>query len=164
MPDSTPVRNTAQVAARLAREWELLSGESRVFDLVAAPSSAPPLAEFSYLMPLTLFANQARCGLGVLIQRKDALTVAANMFGVLPHEIPDEDLKDACSEVCNVFSDCIAMHLSGNEDVSIGLPLMLEAQNYEKIYRDSVVTEIYQSCVHSTHLLVVVFDSLCQLP
>lgn len=164
MPDSADFSSTANVATRLAREWELLSGEPRVFDVVLDPSSAPPYAEFSYLMPLTIFATKTICGLGVLIQRNDALTLAANMFGVLPYEIPDEDLKDACSEVCNVFSDCIAMHLSGNEDVSIGLPLMLEAQNYEKIYRDSVVTEIYQSCVNSTHLLVVVFDSLCQLP
>ena len=149
------------VATRLSQAWQFLSGERRDFELIEQKRYLHNLQEFSFFMPMEVKTEARTGGLAVLIPREDAVRVAAYMFAVSPDEVQEADLKDACAEVCNVFSDCIVMHVSGNEDVSVGLPCMADNQ-FITISKNSVIAAIYQSNIELGNLVVVVYDVLRQ--
>jgi hypothetical protein len=149
------------VATKLSQAWQFLSGEERNFELNERMQSLQSLHEFSFFMPLEVKAEGRTGGVAVLIPRKDAVNVAAYMFAVNPEEVQEADLKDACAEVCNVFSDCIVMHVSGNEDVSIGLPCMAD-HHFLTISKNSAIAAIYQSNIGLGNLVVIVYDVLRQ--
>jgi hypothetical protein len=150
------------VAAKLSQAWQFLSGEQRSFIFSEQRDAPQGFAEFSFFMPMEVRAEGRVGGVGVLIQRDDAVRVAAYMFAVEPDEVQEADLKDACSEVCNVFSDCIVMHVSGIADVSIGLPAMADSNGFLRISQTSVVTAVYQSNFELGNLVVVVYHVFSQ--
>ena len=149
------------VATKLSQAWQFLSGEQRNFELMEKQCFLHNLQEFSFYMPMEVKTEGRTGGLAVLIPRDDAIRVAAYMFDVNPEELQEPDLKDACAEVCNVFSDCIVMHVSGTEDVSVGLPCMVDNQ-FVSVSKNSVITAIYQSNIKLGNLVIVVYDVLYQ--
>jgi L-lactate utilization protein LutC len=150
------------VSAKLSQAWQFLSGEQRSFIFLERHEDQQAFAEFSFFMPMEVKAEDRTGGVAVLIPREDALRVAAYMFAVEPSEVQEADLKDACAEVCNVFSDCIVMHVSGSEDVSIGLPAMADLNCFVQISKDSAVSAVYKSNIELGNLVVVVYDVLRQ--
>lgn len=141
----------------LAQAWEALSRETRQFDFAAGLDHSPPYAEFSYIIPMTLQRDGSMVAVAILIERKDACTVASVMFDAPPHDLPDEDLRDACSEVCNIFAECITKHLTQTEGVSVGLPFMLNESNYHHVFNASGHREVYRSQASGSCLAVTVF-------
>ena len=154
---SSPSPHTALVSGELARAWEMLSGEARSFAWVFSPHLYPPYAEFSFVIPMTVRDDGSTFAVGVLIQRACAATVAAAMFGDAVDNVPPEDLADACSEVCNIFSDSIARNLYPDQPVDIGLPFKLTEANYANVFDASGDGDIYQSHSNGNCLTVVVF-------
>ena len=150
------------VAAKLSQAWHFLCGEERSFSFTDSSGDQQSYADFSYFMPMEVKAEDRVGGVAVLIPRGDAVRVASYMFAVDTSELQDADLKDACSEVCNVFADCIVMHISGSEDVSIGLPVMADLNCFMQISKDSVVAAVYKSNIELGNLVVVVYDVLRQ--
>ena len=148
---------TTDIAMHLAQAWEALSGEHRQFGFVAALEQSPPYAEFSYIIPMTLQSDGSMVAVAILIERQDACTVASVMFGAPPSDLPDEDLRDACSEVCNIFAECITKHLTQTEGVSVGLPFMLNESNYHHVFDASGNRDVYQSVEGTACLAVMVF-------
>jgi hypothetical protein len=160
MAESDCPNDIAEVAHSLSKAWEFLSGEERMFQYVPESDDPLPIAEFSFYMPLKLPADARRGGVGVLIQRDDAIHVAANMFGVATQQVQNDDLRDACAEVCNVFTDCMASHFGGGQRVEIGLPRQAGPADYE-IFAESCVTRaVYQGCAATQRLLIVLYDSV----
>ncbi len=153
-------KEIAKVERSLSKAWEFLSGEERAFQYIAGLTDALQVAEFSFFMPLKLPNETRRGGVGVLIQHGDAVSVAANMFGVARQETLEADLQDACAEVCNVFSDCIATHFSPGQEVEIGLPRAASLKDYEIFAENCVTRAVYQGCAGAHRLLIVLYDSL----
>ena len=54
------------------------------------------------------------------------------------------------------------MHISGSEDVSIGLPVMADLDRFMQISKDRVVAAVYKSNIELGNLVVVVYDVLRQ--
>ena len=145
------------IATRLAQSWEALSAEARAFDFSDGLDESPPYAEFSYIIPMTLGRDRSMVAVAILIERRDACTVASAMFDVPRDELPDEDLRDACSEVCNIFAECITKHLTQTEGVTVGLPFCLSESNYHHVFDASGHREVYQSQQGGCCLAVMVF-------
>lgn len=150
----------AHVQSSLSRAWRFLSGERRTFEYRRGAIDALRFAEFSFFMPLTVARQTQRSGVGVLIQRGDATHVAAYMFGVARDQVEDADRRDACAEVCNVFSDCIATHFGAEQDVKLGLPQCASTTEYANIAENSVTRAVYQGCAGAHSLSIVLYDSL----
>lgn len=154
---------TTQVSGKLAHAWAFLSGETRTFGSVTnAP--APPHTRGCFLLPLDVAQDDKHCAIVVLIPPDDAQQVASNMFGLDPSQLVEADLADACAETCNLFSDCIVMHLSGEADVSIGLPSLLDEDAYAQACRQSHIAAQYGSPSASRCLSVLVLDPYCPPP
>jgi len=150
---------TGDVARNLAKAWEFLSGERRMFDVFHPEThDHPPFAEFSMFMPLGLRAEARTAGVGVLIQREDASIVASHMFGLERGYLSEDDLRDACAEVCNVFSGCVSAQLS-DQDVAIGLPSRVSASDFKNIARGSVLMLTYRSGQEIRKLFVLVYGT-----
>jgi hypothetical protein len=162
MSKLAPTEELAQVSAKLAGAWSFLSGQEREFGLAPDEVGPAQLAPYSFFMPLAVLAEGRTGGIGVLIERADAQAVAAHMFGTPAADIPEADLQDACSEVCNVFSDCIALHVCGEADVTIGLPTMVDANAYAHIAQHSATAAVYQGQSDAITLWVVVYHVFCQ--
>ena len=92
-----------------------------------------------------------------MMQRSRALDAAGHMFGLEPLALQEADLQDACAEVCNVFSDCIALHLAGNADVHMGLPCRADQAQYEALLTTATVAGVYQDVTPHPQLHVVVY-------
>ena len=150
----------AHVQSSLSRAWRFLSGERRTFAYMPGSAGALPFAEFSYVMPLTIAAEARRGSVGVLMQRGDATQVASYMLGVPRDQVDDDDLHDACAEVCNVLSDCVASHFGLEQDVKMGLPLGTSATDYANFAENGVCTAVYEGCTGAHSLLIVLYDSL----
>lgn len=150
----------AQVETRLCQAWEFLSGETRRFECLMGQTDLLQFAEFSFFMPLTGQGHGKYGGVGVLIQYEDAVSVAANMFGVARQQVQECDLRDACAETCNVFADCMATHFNGDEKFSIGLPRAANPLEYENIAENSVARVLYQGVSGARKLFVVLYDTL----
>ncbi len=150
-------QQVALVSGELSRAWEMLSGEQRVFEWVYGPDMCPRYAEFSFVIPMTVRGDGSTFAVGVLVERAGAATVAAAMFGDSIDDVPPDDIADACSEVCNIFSDSIARNLYPNDTIDIGLPFKLTQANYVNVFEASGEGDIYQSVAHGNCLTVVVF-------
>lgn len=141
----------------MSHAWKLLSGEKRTFFLLPDQEAPPSFAEFTHVIPMTLVKDTSIFTVGILIQRDDALTVASSMFGRSREEIPDADLGDACSEVCNIFSDCISRNFYPSDRFKVGLPFGLDEFNYRRIFEAAGSGAVYQSIWNTQILAVVVF-------
>jgi hypothetical protein len=151
-----------QVCAGLAKAWEFLSGEERGFAQAITRKAALAFTEFSYFMPIKMTADQRTGGMGVLIERPDARGVAAHMFGTEIACLQEADLHDACAEVCNLFSDCVALHISGNSDIHMGLPFLASQAVYDQIAAQSTVEAVYVSRSRNAQLYVVEYHIFSQ--
>jgi hypothetical protein len=145
------------VALNLARAWEFLSGERGMFDVWCERVPHPDFAEFSVFMPLAVKAESRTAGVGVLIQRDDATIVASHMFGLPEEDVTDDDLRDACAEVCNVFSGCISSQVSPVHPVGIGLPKMATSLDFQEISKGSVLTLTYRFGQQIKEISVLVY-------
>lgn len=146
-----------KVCASLSRAWHFLSGAERQFMFHIEQQVALACAEFSYFMPVEV-ADKRTGGIGVLMQRSDAQAIAAHMFGSDASALAETDLHDACAEACNVFSDCVALHIGGNSDVHIGLPFLAGPAEYAQIASESIPAAIYSGCSLQPPLYVVVYQ------
>jgi len=162
MTYSTSGYEIAQVCVGLAKAWKFLSGEERGFAPCKSCSTSPTLTEFSYFMPLRVSADQRTGGLGVLIQRPDALDVATHMFGAEAACLQEPDLHDACAEVCNVLSGCLAQHIRAYSDIHLGLPFRASQAAYQQISTNSTIAAVYVSSAHNTQLYVVEYHIFSQ--
>jgi len=145
------------VALSLSRAWQFLSGESGTFDVLVDWTLNPSFAEFSVFMPLTVNAESRTAGVGVLIQREDATIVASHMFGLNNDEVNEDDLRDACAEVCNVFSGCVTPQVSLTSEIQIGLPQLATATDFEQISKGSVLTLNYMCGKEIKRLFVLIY-------
>jgi hypothetical protein len=167
LPDTGSMINLAteheieKVCAGLSRAWHFLSGAERQFMFSMEQQVALACAEFSYFMPMEV-AHQQAGGIGVLMQRSDAQTIAAHMFGADASALAEPDLHDACAEACNVFSDCVALHIGGHSDVHIGLPFLAGPAEYAQIASQSIPAAIYSGCSLHAPLYVVVYHFFSQ--
>jgi hypothetical protein len=157
MSYSEPDHDVEKISSRLTRAWRFLSGEHRPFELLVGGNDALRFTNFSFFMPIKVPLGGVGGGVGVLLEREDALLVASHMFGVAPAAVPLADLRDACSEVCNVFSDALASHIVGNDHPPMGLPMQVDAQQYEAIARNSVAKAVYRGTADGQSLHVVVY-------
>ena len=157
MSEIADVDTTQAVALSLSKAWQFLSGESGVFDVLVDWTSSPSFAEFSVFMPLTVNAESRTAGVGVLIQREDATIVASHMFGLNRDEINEEDLRDACAEVCNVISGCVTPQVSLASDIQIGIPKLATAHDFEQISKGSVLTLTYMCGQKIKRLFVLIY-------
>lgn len=146
------------VALRLSRAWEFLSGANVVFDPITDGGVHPSFTEFSIFMPLNVIAPHQVAGIGVLLHREDAQRVASHMFELPETELAEADLQDACCEVCNVFSDCVAAHVGGDSDVIIGLPYRANTQQFTVISQESTLAYKYQCTPTSQTLTVLIYN------
>ncbi len=147
----------AVVSEELSRAWALLSQEKRTFELASAQDEPPPHAEFSFMIPMTIKSDASEFTVGVLIEKADACTVACAMFGSPPDEVSQDDLTDACSEVCNIFSASIGDHLYYGQTIVMGLPLVLNEADYTSLLPDIGSGDVYKSQCNGQILSVVVF-------
>lgn len=163
MAESDCPNDIEKVAHSLSKAWEFLSGEVRMFQRVPQSHDELPVADFSFYIPLRLVDASRSGGVGVLIQQSDAIRVATNMFGVARQEIEHDDLRDACAEVCNVFTYCMATHFGAGQQVEIGLPREAGPAQYQTFAESCVTRGVFEGCDGARRLLVVLYDSL-QLP
>ncbi len=164
MVSSNYFLEAGDVKDRLAKAWEFLSGEQRSFQCLADAASVADSADFSFFMPLGLANDSRQGGVAVLMQRGDAMQVAANMFGVAQPEVSVADLGDACAEVCNVLSDCLMQHFAAGQDVKIGLPRAAGPLELARLAEKSVVQVMYQGRAGALSLLIVLYDGLRSPP
>lgn len=109
------------------------------------------------MIPMTIKSDASTFTVGVLIERADACTVACAMFGSPPDDVSQDDLADACSEVCNIFSASIGDHLYYGQTIVMGLPLVLSEADYTSWLPDIGSGDIYKSQCNGQILSVVVF-------
>ena len=160
MAESDCTSDIETVALGLSKAWEFLSGEARTFAPVPQSHDALAVADFNFYISLRLADASRRGGVGVLIQQADAILVASNMFGVARQHIQHDDLRDACAEVCNVFTDCMATHFGGGQQVEIGLPCEAGPAQYQTFSESCVTRAVFEGCAGARRLLVVLYDSL----
>ena len=157
MTDFVSPQDIADVCAGLSEAWQFLAGQSRDFAFVPAERCLPSIPEFCYCLSLDVAELQRKGGVVLMMQRPEALDAAGHMFGLDAGALQDADLQDACAEVCNVFSDCIALHLAGNADVHMGLPCRTDQSQYDALITTATVVGVYQDVTPHPQLHVVVY-------
>lgn len=162
MTHVSPCHDIKQVCTGLTKAWKFLCGEERSFALSTSCRVVPPLTEFSYFMQIKVSEDRRTCGMGVLIERPDAVNVASHMFGVAAACLKESDLHDACAEVCNLFSGCVALHISDNAGLQMGLPFLVSRTDYEQIAARSTVASVYVSKAPNVQLYVVEYHIFSQ--
>ena len=160
MTESDCTNDIEKVGLSLSKAWEFLSGEERMFQCVPQSPDALPVADFSFYIPLKLVETACSGGVGVLIQQDDAIRVATYMFGMARQQVQHDDLRDACAEVCNVFTYCMATHFGGGQQVAIGLPREAGPTQYQSFAESCVTRAVYEGCTGDQRLLVVLYDNL----
>ncbi len=109
------------------------------------------------MIPMTIQSDASTFTVGVLIERADACTVACAMFGSPPDDVSQDDLADACSEVCNIFAASIGDHLYYGQTIIMGLPVVLNGVDYTALLSDIGAADIYKSQCSGPSLSVVIF-------
>lgn len=156
--------NATQVCHCLSHAWRFLSGQERDFHYLARNAKPLQFAAFSYFMPLSTLNPPRHGGVGVLLDHEDALAVATHMFGVAEAQVRDADLHDACAEVCNVLSDCVAPQFEPSAPVGPGLPRLASPTQYDHIAATSQARAVFQASRAHHHLFVVLYDRSNGIP
>lgn len=159
LPPTIEQQHIEGVCASLGQSWHFLAGQERTFEWMQHPQT-PEYAPYSYFLAFEIAAQHRIAGVGVLVEPADALAVASHMFGQAPETLQESDLRDACSEACNILSDSIAVHISGDADMTIGLPYAVSLDEYVKTSTHSTASAIYCSHTPQAKLHVIVFHTL----
>ncbi len=152
--------DVGDVFEKLSKSWDFLAGEKRVFEFASVPLAKLQGGDFGYVLPITMADDGRIGGVGIVVTRPDAQKIGVHMFGLGVHDLSESDLRDACSEACNIFSDCVAMLISDNTSVGIGLPQAVACDTFAAILERSSVMATFQSASQSAVLSVVVFEVL----
>ena len=102
-----------------------------MFDVWQENVAHPAYADFSVFMPMSVVAPK--------------------------EDVNEDDLRDACAEVCNVFSSCIASQISAEHEVGIGLPMMATHEDFQDIAKGSVLTFAYRCGRQIKKVFVLVY-------
>lgn len=114
------------------------------------------------MLPITVHDTHHLAAIALLIDREDAERLAASMFGVLPEDLVEVDIADACAEACNVLSGAIVNYLSANDQVDIGLPKSVGAARYQSVLLANVIKAYSEGRSNNHQLTLVIFDPLIE--
>ncbi len=146
------------IETRLTRAWAFLSGAQVVFRHVTDPA-LPALAgdEKHVVLPVDMPTADRHAALGLVLDRSDALDIAAAMFALPVEELSEEDVDDACREACNVISACLLEKLPEHPALQPGLPLSLDAHRYRALVDHGLLQAQFEG--HAQRIISVsVFD------
>ncbi len=115
---------------QMASAWQVLSGQQREFKFLHGERGHPVFVDFCFASHMTVLADGSTFHVAVLLDHADALAVACAMFDLSPHTIAPDDVRDASSEVCNIFSDLLSTYEFGSGAVRVGLPYRLTEDTY----------------------------------
>jgi hypothetical protein len=121
-----------------------------------------PASDKHLLMAAPLPQQGRHAGVGLVIDRAEAVGIAAAMFDVAPADLSEADIDDACGEACNVMSACVAEALQADRPVAFDRPLPLPARRYQAISNASSVLTAYASHAPSGNVTLTVFDPLAE--
>lgn len=155
--DATAAQEVTAVSASLAKSWKFLSGEDRAFSPVEA-LIPPQYEQHCYFLKADIQDAGKHCAVGILLQRSDAISVASYMFGTEPADVSEDDLDDACSEVCNVLGGGTLLLLSGKSEISLGVPTHLGERGYLTTNDGSHLAAAYKSTVNEKTLYVLLYS------
>lgn len=164
MPALNSQNNVQRVTARLTEAWAFLSGEQRRFELLDEGSDPLAFARYSFFMSLASPGHSRLGGVGVLIQAEDGMRVARHMFGIPIEQLSEAEARDACSEACNVFADCIAKDFNSESAAHFTLPRPASPEEYASIAENSLARTVYQGVDGGQKLLIVLYDRLQDAP
>ncbi|MDT8999284.1 hypothetical protein RQP53_08410 [Paucibacter sp. APW11] len=117
---------------KLSRAWTALAGWPCDFE----PSQTAPQPrrdDACFLLPICMGEALPPAGVLVLLGPEDAHELAAAMFGQAPEALSAADVRDACAELCNIFSGCVIAALDHSGHAELGLPELLDAARSEAL-------------------------------
>jgi hypothetical protein len=152
-----------EVESRLADAWVFLSGRTRDFARFAFPADPcfPPGGRH-LLMRATRARRDQPVGVGVVLDRQDAVQIASAMFAVPAEELSEEDINDASREACNVMSGCLTQTLSAGLRLDFDCPLELAATGYSTMWHTSRVMVSFEGRGRDSRVTVTAFDPLSE--
>ena len=160
MSQQVPSLETPKIETLFSQAWHFLSGGSRTFVHSACALKAIEVSDFTFLISILNLSGSPVGGVGLFIQRPDALSVAVHTFGMDIPEITDNDLLDCCAEVCNLFSGCVTSTLHSKNNVTVGVPFNPDSDQLKLVVPESPSFVIYQSHAENSELYVVVYGDL----
>jgi hypothetical protein len=150
--DSEPIET------RLTRAWAFLSGAQVVFRHVPDPTLPDRVGDEKHVvLPVDMPTTDRHAALGLVLDRSDALAIAAAMFDLPVEELSEEDVDDACREACNVISACLLEKLPDHPALQPGLPLSLDASRYRGLVDHGLLQAQFEGHAHRI-ISVSVFD------
>jgi hypothetical protein len=99
-------------------------------------------------------------GVGLVLDRHDAIQIAAAMFAVPAEMLSDEDIDDASREACNVMSGCLTQTLSRGPRLDFERPHEMAAAAYCALWRASRVLVSFEGSGNASRVTLTAFDRL----
>lgn len=126
------------IPERVARAWDLLCGQKRVFQWNAG-DFVPKIGPYTYLLALDFLGSEDKAGVAISLSRQDAQALACAMFSLPLAALSSQDLDDACREVCNVLADTLSDAIAPKECLHTRLPQPLEPNGYRQLLMDGAL-------------------------
>lgn len=149
----------AGLEEHLSRTWQLLAGVPVRFVPTTVTAAALTAQRYT-LVALRPCDSEQRGGVGLLLSEADARELSAAMFAKPETELSEEDIADACGELCNVVAGGVGPYLSQHETVDLGLPSSLRSDQFQRIYGASVIEGAFEAVHEGRRILVVIFEPM----
>lgn len=149
----------AGLEEHLSRTWQLLAGVPVRF-VRTTVTAADMTAQRYYLVSLRPCESDQRGGVGLVLSEADARELTVAMFAKAEPELTEEDIADACGELCNVVAGGVGPYLSHHETVDLGLPASLRSDQFQRIFGASAIEGAFEAVHEGRRILVVIFEPM----
>lgn len=143
----------------LSHAWLLLAGSQVTFARRQQPG-VQLNAQRYYVVSVKFSREGDRGGVGLLLSEEDARDLTASMFGKPPREVSEDEVSDACGEMCNVMAGSIEPLFVNHPEVELGLPQSLLPEEFIQISKSSHVDGVFEGHHQGRDITIIVFDPL----
>lgn len=144
--------------SHLSRVWGVFSGHAVEFTPCRI-DALPSQSEFCVSLGITVGPDESlyhRLALVLLISHAQAMEVASLMFDRPASELADDELLDACSEICNVLAHPALLGVSSDQAFDIGSRQRLSDVEYHALLAHGTSHRVYRSTGHEPAVYVIV--------
>jgi CheY-specific phosphatase CheX len=121
------------IEEKITTSWEKLAGYALNFAVEYSPNK-PDSLDLYFMAPIKIVGEAREASIVLEICQTHARYLTSSMFAISENEAGNEDILDACAELCNVFSANIKSSIDSAAGIDLGIPENLKYEEFQTIF------------------------------
>ncbi|WP_347988087.1 chemotaxis protein CheX [Methylomonas sp. AM2-LC] len=146
------------IAAKITNSWEVLAGYALIFIEDICPCK-PDLLALHFMVPINIVDETREATTVLEISETHAKYLTSSMFAISENDVKNDDVIDACGELCNVFSANVRSAIISTSNIDLGVPKNLKPAEFQSIIDASHLDLCFKGQTNEGSVIVYLFNA-----